>query len=118
MDSEKVHNHMDELIKEINGLQSQLIEKDKEIEYNQLRLLDSLEINGKLKQEIKELRGKNFMPDFLTAENGAKALLSGEFKEKFEAVDEDFQPYTAEIVIEWTTIKDIYRKIHNHFLTN
>jgi hypothetical protein len=71
-----------------------------------------------LKEENKELREKNFMPDFLTAENGAKALLSGEFYESIKTMDEDGNEIGIETVVKWTTIKEIYAKIHNHFLTN
>lgn len=51
------------------------------------------------------------MPRNLTAENGAKGLLSGEFVEYYEAYDEEEGEYTVEIPVSWTTIKDIYKKI-------
>ena len=42
-------------------------------------------------------QGLILLPDRLTAENGAKALLMGEY------------------VVSWTTIKDIYKKVVEHF---
>jgi DnaJ-class molecular chaperone len=79
---------------------------------------------------------KKSMPKKLTAENGAKALLSGEFYENFEMqcpqcggagsiVDEfefgdeeiscdycdGYGEYTVRVPVSWTTIKEIYKKI-------
>tara|TARA_R110000764_G_scaffold72464_2_gene148608 strand:+ start:5240 stop:5542 length:303 start_codon:yes stop_codon:yes gene_type:complete len=50
------------------------------------------------------------MPRELTAENGAKGLLIGEFYEEIEH-DEG----TYKVAVEWTTIKDIYKKIVAHY---
>lgn len=70
------------------------------------------------------------MPSKLTAENGAKALLSGEFSETvvitctacyFELYgDVDCEvcagsgEYLQDVPISWTTIKAIYAKAANH----
>ena len=67
------------------------------------------------------------LPDELTAENGAKALLIGEFSEPLEIENPEYcgcgdcdycqeHPDTPETIIQhvpvsWTTIKDIYRRI-------
>lgn len=80
------------------------------------------------------------MPVSLTAENGAKALLSGEFYEHFEmqcpqcggagSIEDEFEfgdeeiscdhcdgygEYTVRVPVSWTTIKEIYKKIVEHY---
>lgn len=72
------------------------------------------------------------MPTRLTAENGAKAALIGEFFESIEVVNDDYcgcgkcdfcldglsedSPMTVEEVpVSWTTIKAIYTKAVEHF---
>jgi len=56
------------------------------------------------------------MPLSLTAENGAKALLIGEFKEKTEYTDyESGDDLIFVSTVSWTTIKDIYKKIVEHY---
>jgi hypothetical protein len=71
------------------------------------------------------------MPRSLTAENGAKELLMGEFKETIEVSNPEYCgcgecsycidfPLTepsimVEIPIRWTTIKEIYAKIVEHY---
>lgn len=53
---------------------------------------------------------KIIMPKELTAENGAKALMMGEFiiyREMFDS--ENDESYTMEIPVDWTTIKQIYK---------
>lgn len=57
----------------------------------------------------------NIMPCSLTAENGAKSLLIGEFFYENEYEDEDGEYQTQKIPLEWTTIKDIYKKIVDHY---
>ena len=66
------------------------------------------------------------LPKELTAENGAKALLMGEFK---ETVDHDCQEcygdgcsdcngegyVTQSITISWSNIKDIYAMVVKHY---
>ena len=66
------------------------------------------------------------LPEELTAENGAKALLIGEFYVTVEIPCEchgvgcslceglGYQAYRAPIP--WTTIKEIYRRIKDHFV--
>ncbi len=72
------------------------------------------------------------LPKELTAENGAKYLLSGEFYEELETVNPDYlcdgcrtkdaqckkcphyeepEILTRKVPIQWTTIKSIYKKI-------
>lgn len=52
------------------------------------------------------------LPKRLTAENGAKALLSGQFVETFDP-DDCGNPYI--VPISWSKIKHIYSYIVNHF---
>jgi predicted RNase H-like HicB family nuclease len=51
------------------------------------------------------------LPDELTAANGAKSLLIGEFKETVRVSGEDIS-----VDVSWMTIKEIYKKIVEHFL--
>ena len=63
--------------------------------------------------------GKDFlpMPYRLTAENGAKAVLIGEFHIKVEHIDrETDETYVAEHAVPWTTIKQIYDNAVRWFL--
>ncbi len=70
----------------------------------------------KLRKENEELRnGLSKMPLSLTAENGAKSLLIGEFYESIETQDEDGNSLAIETVVQWSTIKDIYKKIVEHY---
>jgi len=56
------------------------------------------------------------MPRSLTAENGAKALLIGEFKESYGIYnEEEGYHHTEEVDVEWSTIKEIYNKIVEHY---
>ena len=59
------------------------------------------------------------MPRRLTAENGAKALLMGEFFEEFEVfeIDEfgDEVSRFEKVPVSWDTIKSIYEKIVSHY---
>lgn len=55
------------------------------------------------------------LPRKLTAENGAKALLIGEFSETFHYMDDDGNEQTAEIPVSWTTIKQIYNMVVARF---
>ncbi len=59
------------------------------------------------------------MPRRLTAENGAKALLRGEFFEEFEVfeIDEfgDEVSRFEKVPVSWDTIKSIYDKIVSHY---
>jgi len=72
---------------------------------------------------------KILMPKELTAENGAKALLIGEFQETIELncpeCDDDGDPeceicegstqYLQPVPVSWTTIKAIYKKAVEYF---
>lgn len=77
----------------------------------------------------KAIKGMIIMPDSLTAENGAKCLLSSEFSESFEVInphycecgdcdicEEDLEQETIihKVPISWTTIKDIYSMAVKH----
>lgn len=82
--------------------------------------------------EAAELIKGDFMPLSLTAENGAKSLLSGEFFETIEINNEEYcgcnecdyciefpdieQIVKIKIPVSWSTIKDIYAKIVSHYL--
>lgn len=66
------------------------------------------------------------MPKELTAENGAKALLIGEFHVETQVPNPDYDPslddedeepefFTAQIAVPWDTIKKIYAKAAGHF---
>ena len=65
--------------------------------------------------EQKALHIDSVMPRRLTAENGAKALLCGEFNETIVCHDEDGEPYEVKMPVEWTTIKEIYAKIVDYY---
>jgi hypothetical protein len=65
------------------------------------------------------------MPNALTAENGAKALLIGEFHVETQVPNPDYDPdlddedeepefFTAQIAIPWDTIKAIYAMAVKH----
>jgi hypothetical protein len=70
---------------------------------------------------------KVIMPRELTAENGAKALMMGEFFETIQVANPDYcddetSPYNEEpetlsdkVTISWTSIKGIYKKAVEHF---
>ena len=55
------------------------------------------------------------MPRSLTAENGAKAALTGEFKISVELVYEDGNEESIDVDVPWTTIKAIYAAAVKHF---
>ena len=75
------------------------------------------------------------MPKNLTAENGAKGLLSGEFKERIivpccdchgEGIDDDGEyclecggagSFSVVVSVNWTTIKEIYAMAVKHLST-
>jgi polyferredoxin len=72
------------------------------------------------------------LPSRLTAENGAKALLIGEFFEEIEVRNEEYcgcgecgycidvqdedatETIIQRVPVSWSTIKDIYNKIASH----
>lgn len=73
------------------------------------------------------------MPRSLSAKNGAKGLLIGEFFEEIEVPNEDYcgcgkcdfcieiqdedatETIIKKVPVSWSTIKDIYAKIVEHF---
>lgn len=55
------------------------------------------------------------VPESLTAENGAKALLMGEFHEILEDENNPGNPFI--VPVSWDNIKAIYSKVREHFLT-
>lgn len=78
-------------------------------------------------KELLALRKASLMPSELTAENGAKAALMGEFKEKYSIScpacfgDDDCETCDGsgrihvEVPVSWTTIKEIWAKGIEHF---
>jgi hypothetical protein len=57
------------------------------------------------------------VPERLTAENGAKAALAGEFFElENYTLDEDGVEGSRRIQISWNSIKEIYNAAINHFI--
>lgn len=63
--------------------------------------------------DVKKLSIHNVMPRSLTAENGAKDLLRGEFVECFNP-DDSGNPYIVPIT--WDSIKNIYKRIVDHYV--
>lgn len=57
----------------------------------------------------------SMLPRELTAENGAKAALIGEFFEVFEYVDEEGDECEAHVQVSWSTIKAIWKAAVAHF---
>lgn len=55
------------------------------------------------------------MPRGLTAENGAKAALMGEFHINREVTDDEGNEATERIDVPWVTIKEIYSAVVKHF---
>lgn len=56
-------------------------------------------------------QGWALLPTELTAENGMKAALMGEFQFPVSEVGEDGNDHTREVVVPWETIKLIYRAV-------
>jgi Lar family restriction alleviation protein len=82
-----------------------------------------------LAKSLWNARAFKIMPNELTAENGAKALLIGEFLESYETTcpecgTDDFPGececcdgsgrIVTKVPVSWTTIKEIYKKIYEH----
>jgi hypothetical protein len=55
------------------------------------------------------------LPRKLTAENGAKAALIGEFSETVEIMDEDGEEHPMDVPVSWDTIKRIWVAAVAHF---
>lgn len=53
--------------------------------------------------------GYVLVPRELTAENGAKSALIGEFNEEFGFLDDDGEEQFAKVAVTWTTIKEIHK---------
>lgn len=89
-----------------------------------------------MKGIYKKMKDKILMPRELTAENGAKALLIGEFKEEVELeciecggdgkaydgeedclVCDGHGIYMQKVDVSWTTIKAIYKMVVQHLGT-
>lgn len=74
---------------------------------------------NKKEEETAQLGIGVVMPRSLTSENGAKALLMGEFFEEHECRyyngDGELVEYTEKVPVRWTTIKEIYAKIVSHY---
>jgi len=88
-----------------------------------------------LEKRIEDLSTGVVMPPRLTAENGAKALLMGEFFEKIEVQNEEYcgcgkcdyciyiqdedtmETIIQKVPVSWTTIKEIYAKVVAHYGT-
>lgn len=64
-----------------------------------------------VKLHNQSLGDKVLMPKTLTAENGSKGLMNGEFRESIDLYDPEEGDYEQEVPIKWTTIKDMYRKL-------
>lgn len=71
------------------------------------------------------VRDSNVMPEALTAENGAKSLLMGDFFETIAVVNPDADSFlntgepefiSQKVPISWVNIKEIYKKIRTHFV--
>lgn len=58
---------------------------------------------------------KVLLPRKLTAENGAKYALIGEFYEDVEFIDEDGNQRMQRVPVSWTTIKEIWDRAVDHF---
>lgn len=59
--------------------------------------------------------GYILVPRALTAENGAKGALIGEFHEDYGIQDELGDERWAKVAVSWTTIKAIHKKMVAHF---
>jgi hypothetical protein len=68
-----------------------------------------------LAQAVRVPDGYILVPRELTAENGAKSALIGEFNEEFGCLDEDGVEQIANVPVTWTTIKAIHKKMVAHF---
>jgi hypothetical protein len=66
-------------------------------------------------QAVRVPDGYILVPRELTAENGAKSALIGEFNEEFGCLDEDGVEQIANVPVTWTTIKAIHKKMVAHF---
>lgn len=58
---------------------------------------------------------KILLPKKLTAENGAKYALIGEFFEEYNYLDDDGEVATGKVAVRWDTIKAIWDRAVKHF---
>lgn len=66
--------------------------------------------------EYIDLGMSNQIPKELTAENGAKALLNGEFSENVMIYNDlEGVEFPRKVPVKWSTIKSIYSKIVKHY---
>lgn len=88
-------------------------------------------LEAQLIEARKQLALYNVMPRSLTAENGAKALLMGEFFEEIEVRNplycgcgdcdmcndfpDEYEFVTQKVPVSWDTIKSIYAKIVSYY---
>lgn len=87
--------------------------------------LQAMAVGGRVTTIIEEQINGNdtvLLPKNLTAENGAKGLLIGDFYEYVEvAADEDYREESGEetvrvqVPVSWSNIKLIYDKVVSHF---
>lgn len=80
-----------------------------------LCLIDARDVISAPAQAAEVPDGYVLVPRKLTAENGAKGALTGEFSETFDYEDEDGIECSAEVLVSWTTIKAIHKKMVAHF---
>lgn len=89
-------------------------------------------VNGVDASQDQALNLAGVMPRSLTAKNGAKSLLNGEFFETVEIPNEEYcgcgecdychdfpeteETITIKVPVTWTTIKEIYAKIVAHYV--
>jgi len=124
---EMVTNFIDSRIK---GLKNEMIqdtreylqhwEKENNPFYPAEMRWDRVKVNTFLKDYQQQLSALGAdMPRRLTAENGGKALLIGEFFEEhvcsYYDADGELVEYTEKVPVSWSTIKDIYAKIVSHY---
>ena len=85
---------------------------------NDIEELDHYDLEKFANWMEKQFAISGAMPRSLTAENGAKALLMGEFFEEHESSHYDaggeLVEYTEKVPVRWDTIKEIYAKIVAH----
>lgn len=76
-------------------------------------LIDLMDSYKKQESKDENLPIPDVMPRSLTAENGAKELLIGEFVECYDP-DGSGNPYIVPIT--WDSIKNIYKRIVEHYI--
>lgn len=98
--------YVDFLKERFEGYTFTLVDNIREIEFEA-----AAEAYHEYRMEQYKKEGLILLPDRLTAENGAKALLIGEFIE----ICHDVKHTKIPVTVSWTTIKDIYKKIVEHY---